>query len=87
MMPVRAKFRLTGWTTKMGSRWNEAKKNYEEALVCDLEFNAVYSNTPENNKFWDATPSGQIKMSIVNPEAVKEFTIGRQYYVDFTEAP
>ena len=89
-MTVRAKFRLVGWKNTLGSRpvienGKETGK-WEETLMCSLEFSAVYSNSPENRKFWNATPSGKIEINIVNPEAVKEFDLGKEYYVDFTTA-
>lgn len=48
----------------------------------------VYSTDPEheNKKFWNATPSGTIDMSINNPDAVAEFVEGQEYYVDFSPA-
>ena len=55
-------------------------------------FNAVYSNkdgtrAEENKAFSDATPSGQISISIAyGKPAVDAFVIGQSYYVDFTPA-
>ena len=48
----------------------------------------VYSTDPqhENKAFWEATPSGSIELNINNPEAVKEYELGKEYYVDFTLA-
>jgi NAD/NADP transhydrogenase beta subunit len=40
----------------------------------------------ENKLFYAATPSGEITMRVVNPDAAKQFTPGKCYYVDFTEA-
>jgi hypothetical protein len=40
----------------------------------------------ENSKFWSATPSGEIKLSCVNAEAVRGFDLEREFYVDFTPA-
>jgi hypothetical protein len=50
-----------------------------------VSFYPVTSNppTPENLSFWNATPSGQIAMSITNPNAVRQFEVGKDYYVDF----
>lgn len=48
---------------------------------------AVYSSDPtsENKAFSDATPSGQINISIANDKpALAAFEIGKSYYVDFT---
>jgi len=81
-MTTRAKFRLIGWKNTIGSR-PVGNGKWEDAIMCSLEFTAVASNSPENQKFWNATPSGKIEISIVNPEAVKEFDLGKEYYVDF----
>lgn len=55
-------------------------------------FNAVYSNrdgtrAEENKAFSDATPSGNISLSIADGKpALEAFEIGKSYYVDFTPA-
>jgi hypothetical protein len=41
----------------------------------------------ENKAFWQATPCGSIELTINNPEGVKVFELGKEYYVDFTPAP
>lgn len=51
--------------------------------------NAVYSDDPnsENKAFCDATPSAHIQLNIdADKPAAKAFEVGKQYYVDFTEA-
>lgn len=49
----------------------------------------VYSTDPahENKTFWDATPSGELKMTINNAVAAEFFQPGTEYYIDFSEAP
>jgi len=42
--------------------------------------------TPENESFWNATPSGRLEISITNPAAQGFFSPGTAYYLDFTEA-
>lgn len=53
-----------------------------------LVFEPVYSSDPEseNHKFWKYTPSGKLEMVCVNPEAVKCFQLGQEFYLDFTPA-
>jgi len=49
----------------------------------------MYANNDrqhENTKFWDASPSGEIKLGTVNPDAWNYFTLGKEYYIDFAEA-
>ncbi len=41
----------------------------------------------ENKSFASSTPSGEIWMMIENPEAAKQFELGKAYYLDFTPAP
>ncbi|WP_243021742.1 hypothetical protein [Simplicispira sedimenti] len=55
-------------------------------------FNAVYANkdgsrAEENKAFSDATPSGQIALSIADGKpALDAFELGKSYFVDFTPA-
>jgi hypothetical protein len=53
----------------------------EEVKMC-----AVYSNTPEDNEFAKATPSGSLTMSISNEKAMGFLKPGKKYFLDFTEA-
>lgn len=82
---IRAKFRLTEWKNSAGSRYVDGK--YEECIKATLTFIPVGDDSPENKKFWDATPSGRIEIGFVNPEAIEEMKLLKEYYVDFTEAP
>lgn len=46
-------------------------------------FRAVYDNsTPENARFTKATPWGEVKMRVDNPEV--QFQVGGHFYLDFT---
>lgn len=49
----------------------------------------VYSTNPEheNKQFWDATPNGELKMTVNNSAAAEFFKPGTEYYIDFSEAP
>lgn len=47
-------------------------------------FAAVYdTTTPENRRFTKATPWGEIKMRVDNPDV--QFEVNRFYYLDFSE--
>ena len=75
MATVRAKFKLESVMHTVGSR--------------EVTLTPVYSNVPEseNKSFWDATPSGTIKMWITNKSAWPAFeNLGQEFYVDFTPA-
>lgn len=58
---------------------------YAQRKEQELEFQCVYDtgSSPENAKFFAATPSGTLKFSCVNPS---EFEPGKFYYVDISEA-
>jgi hypothetical protein len=43
-------------------------------------------NNKENDEFFKWTPSGQLTMGTINPEAAKQFEQGKEYYLDFTPA-
>lgn len=72
-MTVRAKFKVT-----------QLIKN--EGGFDTIKLQPVTSGSPENEAFYKWTPTGEITLSTVNVEAAKQFELGRQYYVDFTEA-
>lgn len=71
-MTVRAKFQL-----------NEKR---ELTYTTELVFDTMYDeNTPEDQRFELATPTGQIKMNCNNPKALEQLKVGTSYYVDFNE--
>ena len=70
---MRAKFRV------------EHVKHYSESE--EAVMHAVYGGSPENNQFSVATPSGELRMHINNPAALDLLKPGKEYYLDFTEAP
>lgn len=45
------------------------------------------ARTRKNKRFTRATPSGECWLTIDNPGASIQFKPGREYYVDFHEAP
>ena len=47
----------------------------------------VYTGSDENKAFFAATPGGQIILSVVNKAAADQLVQGKEFYVDFTEAP
>lgn len=56
-----------------------------------VKLSAVYGNddkdNEENNQFSEATPYGELEMMVSNPGAKGFFQEGKNYYLDFTEAP
>lgn len=41
---------------------------------------------PEDGSFWDATPSGELKMNVTNVAAAEQFQPGQSYYLTFDRA-
>jgi len=80
-MTVRAKF----WVSRIEkSIWAYAPNQKEMTTLVLQPVTSSEAGT-ENKKFWDATPSGEIKLGTVNPEAAQEFELGQEYYIDFTK--
>ena len=64
-----------------------AKNKYGAEEQTSIRMSAVYGDeNPENKIFFRYTPSAKIELNTVNPEAAKEFELGKSYYVDFTKA-
>ena len=53
----------------------------------NVKLSAVYSGTPEDNQFSEATPAGELTMTISNENAKGFLKVGKKYYLDFSEAP
>jgi hypothetical protein len=51
-----------------------------------VELSPVTSRSEENKHFWQYTPGGSIKLQITNPDALNDFEVGQEYYIDFTKA-
>lgn len=87
-MSVRAKFivnSITEYESPKGARHIAMRPVHKYDLT---KTPGICKQTCEENLiFGDATPSGEVKMTIVNPEAAKQFEIGKAYYVDFNPAP
>lgn len=85
---VRAKFTFTRYETSLQGVWKDGKPAGSVEMRT-LHFAPVYGNgdpNHENTKFWQASPSGSIVLGTVNPAAWEKFTLGAEYYIDFSEA-
>jgi len=49
-------------------------------------FRPVYGGSTENENFYKWTPGGIIELCTVNEVVISTLKIGKEYYVDFTEA-
>ena len=81
---VRAKFRLARIESSMQTQYKDGITSEREMRT--LVFWPVSGGSEENKAFWDATPSGEVKLGTVNPEAWSQFELNREYYLDFTAA-
>jgi hypothetical protein len=82
MTTVRAKFVVEEKTKNFQGR--DAAGN--PVTVDRVKLRAVYGDSPENKKFFSASPSGVIELGVLNPDASNALVIGEEYYVDFTPA-
>jgi hypothetical protein len=99
-MSVRAKFKVDSIerTRSSAAKRDEAgapvkdeRGNYVYVPIemQTVKLSPVYANgdpNHENSKFWAATPSGSITLGTVNADAVRPFDLGKEFYIDFTEA-
>ncbi|EGX60084.1 hypothetical protein SZN_09186 [Streptomyces zinciresistens K42] len=77
-MTTRAKFRCDTETLR---RWGPD----DQQVTRSYDFSAVYdSETPEDQRFVKATPTGSLTIQVDNP-AVR-FVPGQAYYLDITPA-
>lgn len=72
-MNVRAKFRVTD-------------KEVNEQGEGSVKLEAVTSGSPENDEFFKWTPSGELSMGTINSQALAQFELGDEFYVDLVKA-
>lgn len=60
---------------------------YNKQTVTAASFRAVSDGSEENKAFFAATPSGELKLGVVNDAAVAGLVPGKSYYIDISEAP
>jgi len=78
-MPIRCKFSL-----------DEQKNDDDKGELKTFTFHAVYHGDDpehENSKYWKWTPFGQLILGTVNANVLEELQVGKEYYIDITEAP
>jgi hypothetical protein len=46
----------------------------------------VTCGSKENEAFFKYTPCGEFNFGTINPEAAKELTPGKEYYIDISES-
>ena len=88
METIRAKFKCDFIKEMMGSKKDENDK-WVPTKMKSISMSPVYSNgdpNHENSKFWSATPSGTLELSIIPIEVSGQFEVGKEYYIDITPA-
>ena len=94
-MSVRAKFKVTRierfMSTKAVKRERPDHSVVTEYVPCEtwnIRMSPVSGggSGSENAAFWNATPGGEIQLMTVNADAVQQFNLGGEFYVDFTPA-
>lgn len=86
-MGVRAKFKVTKVEAQTHRRANG--EQIESTEMRTIVLSPVYGNgdpAHENTKFWQYTPSGEIRLGTINPTAWEQFELDAEYYIDFTRA-
>jgi hypothetical protein len=69
---VRAKFKVESIT--------------ENSDNCSIKLSPVTVGSKENEEFYKWTPSGNIELNVLKKETANKFVVGKEYYIDFTEA-
>lgn len=75
-MSVRAKFKVTKIEI---TSTDETKQE-----IGTVHLSPVTSGSKENESFYKWTPSGGMTLGTINPDALKQFKVGQEYYIDFT---
>jgi len=94
---VRAKFVITKLSFTKGVRVKSKDEHgnnvYGPCRALAIEASPVYHNgdpNHENQKFWEASPSGKLELNVVNAAVFDEFQLDQEFYLDMTpvgEAP
>lgn len=75
-MNVRCKFRCDA--VRKSAHWDK-----EKGFLYETSFLAVHDGSPENEKFFEATPSGNLKIGVHKEDV---FEVGKEYYIDISPA-
>ena len=77
---MRAKFKVSSITQT--AHWGKPGQ-----LIYSLTLSPVTSGSDENRRFFEATPGGEIKLSVVSADVGIHFPVGMEVYIDFTPVP
>lgn len=79
MSSMIAKFRVSNVTTI-----SESCEQLELSAVSEKPFDG--DGKSDDNDFARWTPTGELKMSITNPNLIGKFKVGEKFYLNFTPA-
>ena len=57
----------------------------EKVVACEIQLHAQYTDDEKMREYCDATPSGELKLNIANPAAVRLFEPGKYYKITIEE--
>lgn len=84
---TRAKFACTSKQIAVDSGWDYKEQASTTKEVAHIELYPVTATSAENAEFFKSTPNGKIELHVVNLDAAALFEPGKEYFVDFSEAP
>ena len=76
---MKAKFELKA-VTKQG----DAAEELKFSAVTEKAFND--EGKSDDNDFSKWTPSGELTMTVTNPDLIGKFQVGEKFYLEFTKA-
>lgn len=92
-MSVRAKFKVdrierSSWPKAIYDESGKYLRSEPQEMQTIVMSPVAQNNDPnsENTRFWNASPSGELRLGCINLEAAKQFDLGKEYYIDFTPA-
>lgn len=79
-MSVQAKVKVTGHNIRS---WGPGPQN----RCTEVVLNPVYGTGAENKSWSEATPSGELKLSITNQAAIDQLPLGAEFILAFERVP
>jgi len=91
MSQVKAKvkfvrYETSGYKSKIDEKGPWVPENIQVKEQRTVIFQPVYGTSDENKKFFENTPSGEIKLGIVNQDVWPFFKLDEEYYITFEKA-
>lgn len=83
-MSVRAKMKCVEIATRESNRYDPETRKTIPGTNEVVRLSAVQGD--ENRPWSQYTPQASVELYITNPDAVRQFAVGGEYFVDFTPA-